>query len=412
MKNILRVILGKNSLVYLSANIITSVVSVLLVLLLTRYLTPEEYGSLGIYLAITNVVLWCLGPGITIRRLYVSSHAKAESISEDLGVFLCLYSLIIILIIAVSLAFGEIIAGWSTIDLWLVVAAIINGFLVSYITVAHALWLMSQSAVLYAFFKILISLVNFGLTTLGVAYFASGWVSAALASLVASFIVVVLCLYIINQQFGIAFVINKVVMRRAIESFLPIIPLNISFAVIGNLGAILVSSYVGMRESGFYVFALQLTAAIPLLYDSIASAILPPLLSCNGSQPISQLRKVEIMFAYAVLLLLATAALILIVPFIINLVFPHVYSVAIPLVICLAIARCIGGIGRPIVEMVVYKKERLTDVAIYYLGVALIYVISTILLLHEYEAIGAAIGLLLGHALRVVVSIFLLKKHN
>ena len=398
-----RPIFTAHSLTYLGTNVATSLISLLTIPILTHFLSPGQYGEMAIYLAISNGVLWCLELGLPIQRLYVRNHVAPERLSEDIGIFLGLYFISAIPILTLPFLFWETITAWAPIDPWLVMAALLNGCFLTYLTLSYGLWLISQCAFRYALFKVCVSILNLALVMLGLFWFSLGWKAVALGSLVSSLVVFLVSLRDILPRFNVKLRLTKEIIGRNLKTICTVIPLNMALAIVGNAGSLLVAYYASISEGGLYLFALQITAAIPLFYDGIASAILPYLVTVNRYATTRPVTRLALVSAYVTSVCLLTALLIFVIPYIIHWFFPASYSMAIPFITWLAIARCLGGISRPIVEMVIYKTDSLKQISGYYFLTSLMYVGVTILLIQHYGAAAAGIGLIFAYITRIVI---------
>lgn len=164
-----------NAAIYLGANILNAAIPFLLLPVLTRVLTPADYGVVAMF----GIVLSVLGAftglsvhgAIGVRYFQMQKNGLAEYVGACVGILVLSTSLILILMAL----FGTWISKITGVPQdWLLVAVLLSGlqFLGN---IRLSLWQVGGNATLYGFFQITQSLLNAGFSLFLVLLVGLAW---------------------------------------------------------------------------------------------------------------------------------------------------------------------------------------------------------------------------------------------
>ena len=182
--------LAKNSIIYFGTEILNKSIPFLLLPILTKYLTPIEYGLFGMYQVFLSFFLPFIQMGLHLnitRNFFKVSSEKLSTILNTIIAMLHLNVLIgLILVFLISL-FNKNIFGLDVNTLYLMPLIIytqtINTFTLTILR-------NKEEAFNYGVLQFLITVFNFGSAVFLLLYFDKGWMSLVYGLLIANILVV------------------------------------------------------------------------------------------------------------------------------------------------------------------------------------------------------------------------------
>jgi len=271
--------------IFLGANILSAAIPFLLLPLLTRVLTPADYGTVamfGVFLAVFASVAGLSAHGaVGIRYFELSKERLAQFIGA------CFVLLLISTAITASLVF---IGGywwrslWGVPIEWIVVAALAAGmqFIIS---ICLALWQSSGNVVSYGILQVGQSILNIGLTLMFVLYLGMNWEGRVLGQAVAILVFGVLCFFLLYRSGSIAYPADdKGDYSFALNFGIPLVPHALGGMLIIFGGRFIVATLGGEHDVGIYMVPLQLILGLSLIFDAINKVFHPHLLQMAQGQ--------------------------------------------------------------------------------------------------------------------------------
>jgi len=388
-----------HSAAYLAINILSSAVACVIFPLFTLVLSPAEYGTAGVYLAIIAAVASCLEYGLLVRRTYIQ-NANPSRLSEEICACVTLYFIATAILSASAfLLWNSISRGIPISRLWLM-AALFTGFFQACLSLTFALWQISQFVRTYCSFKILFMLLNVLIALIGLFGFSLGWEALAWASLVPTLLTLSAAAWDAAHRYNLNWRLNVKTIAVTAKSIFALIPYRLSITVFAYAGPILVATYVNIAQSGLYILAFQICTVIGLGYESIISAIIPHVVVSEANPTsLKPVAKTKIMIVCIALVCCMSLFIALLAPPLIRLIFPAAYDGAIPYILWLSLARCFHGINRMAQEIIFFYTPGFSTISIFSLVVSLLYTGITVILLKVFGGIGGCIGLAAGHGL-------------
>lgn len=396
-------LLAWRSMLYVLVNIFPSALGVLILPIVTRVVTPTEYGLFSLYASIITGLLVCLEFSLIIRKAYVKDMGS-ESLSETLTACVVIYAAAVGVLLAPALLLWDELTPYKYITRpWLAVA-LGTAFTQALMTLAFSLWQISQHAKLYCQFKLLFTLsytLIMLLATFGLGY---GWRGMSAALSLASLITLGFGLRPVFRLFTLRWRFNRGRVAQVRRDVLGLLPFRLAVAIFTYGGPFLVAYGTDPRQSGLYMFAYQVCLVIALGYDSILASLLPHLVAAPGSEHAfnAEQRRRSILY-YVLLVGAACAGIALVGPLLVHWLFPKNYAPAVAFIGWLSLARFFHGVNRLVQELCFFNTERFRTIAYLSLCMALGYVWGTVFLIREYGSIGGGMGMAAGHALWLAV---------
>ena len=392
-------LLAWRSMLYVLVNVFPSALGLLILPVVTRVVTPTEYGLFSLYASIITGVLVCLEFSLIIRKAYVKQE-DGNALSETLSACLIVYSVVLAVVLLPALWAWDWLTPYKYITRPWLALAIGTAFLQALMTLAYSLWQISQHAKIYCLFKLLFTLSYTSIMLFATFVLEFGWRGMSMSLTMASIITFVLSLYPVFRLYTLRWRFNRARLAQVRRDVLGLMPFRVAVAIFTYGGPFLVAYGTDPRQSGFYMFAYQVCLVIALGYDSILASMLPHLVAPAGSEHAftPEMRRRNLLY-YVGLVGLASLGIAVVGPYVVYWLFPANYAPAAAFIAWLALARFFHGLNRMVQELCFFNTERFRTIAFISLFMSLVYVWLTVVLIREFGSIGGGMGMAAGHAL-------------
>lgn len=348
-----------NAAIYLGANIFSAGVPFVLLPILTRVLTPVDYGIVamfGIALSIFGAFTGLSVQGaVAVRYFQLQQKELAEYVGTCVGILVVSTS-VAFLLVAV---FGSWLTGVSGVPAdWLLVAVVISGlqFLGN---IRLSLWQVSGEAKKYGTFQITQSLLNAGVSLILILIIGMTWQGRVIGQIVAIILFGIIALWWLLRDGLLRFPRGwRVQSRDALKFGVPLIP-----HVIGGLLMVATDRFVIVRlldvaQVGIYMVALQVGQALGLVTESFNKAYAPWLMKkLSRSTEALRVTIVRGTYFYFILVLAAAAAFGLLAPMFLGFLVGESFRAAGEIVIYIALGFAFGGCYFMVTNYVFFESK-------------------------------------------------------
>lgn len=334
-----------NAAIYLGANILNAGIPFLLLPILTRVLTPADYGTVAMF----GIVLSVLGAftglsvhgAIGVRYFQLGKKELAEYVGTCVGI-LVVSSSVLSLLVAV---FGSWLAGVSGVPSdWLLVAVVLSGF--QFLgNIRLTLWQVTGEAKRYGAFQITQSLLNAAISLILILAVGMAWEGRVLGQTVAVTLFGVIALGWLLRDGLLRFPSEwRVHSRNALKFGVPLIPHVIGGLLIVAADRFIIVRLLDVAQAGIYMVALQVGQALGLITDSFNKAYAPWLMK-NLSKPTEALRLkiVRGTYIYFVIVLMTATIFGISAPLFLDFLVGESFRAAGELVIYIALGFAFAG---------------------------------------------------------------------
>lgn len=291
----------KNSVIYLSSSLLNKAVPFLLLPILTKYLSPAEYGTIALLQLAFTFTMASLGLCLNVHvtrayyalsverfRQYLSATMAVLSgmlVLGSVGAF-CAY-----LLLGDFLGFGE---KWIFV---LPVAASMSMANLIYLTLLRA----KNKAISYAGWEFFSTVLNMALSLWLVVVAKEGWEGRA-TGMIYPFILIGLCVFpLLWRQKYLVRNVQFADVREIVTISLPLIPHAIATVMITLADRYFIKLYEGDAAVGVYSVAVQFGMVVMLFSDAFAKAWQPFFFKNMTQEGESGKRKI-VKYTYAYLL--------------------------------------------------------------------------------------------------------------
>lgn len=353
--------------IYTIANAINSAIPLLLLPVLTRYLSPHEYGLVAMFTVLVAVVTAIAGlgtHGAVSREYYLRSR---EEFAGFVGT--CIFILVassVALLVLIAL-FSEALTGVTGIPgHWLAVAVLLSaGQLLC--SIGLVIWQVRGLPAIYGAFQIGVSLFNALLSLALVIVLEMGWQGRVIGQVVAVVTMGALATVLLVRGGWIRFRFSREHARSALRYGVPLVFHALGATAVAMTDRTMVANLVSLDETGMYVVAAQIVMAITFLADSFNRAYAPWLFEkLKEGDPAVKRRIVAGTYWYFSGILLLAGLLIAAAPPLIGFVVGPKFAAASQYIFWLSLASAFGGMYYMVTLYIQFsgKTERLAAVTL------------------------------------------------
>lgn len=298
--------LFKDSLIYILGDTLNKATLFLMLPILTRYLTPEDYGFISVFTVLVSVL--AVFTGLSIHGAINVNYFKQTK--EQLQVYIgnCIIILNISTLgvfIIIGLFHSFILESLSLTIGWLLIAVVLayGQFLT---TINLILWIAEQKPKQYSVYQILQTLIITALTLLLVVVYDMSWEGQLVAITVGTLLFSITSfIFLIKRQY-LNFTINKEYIIDALKFGIPLIPHALSGLIKTGADRMIIMSTLGATITGIYSVGYQVGMVIGVLVAAFNKAWAPYLFRVLSNSPSlnDKIKIVKFSYLYFILILI------------------------------------------------------------------------------------------------------------
>lgn len=263
-----------NTAIYGLANLLNGAIPFLLLPILTRVFTPEEYGLITLVSAVIAIMGAFTGlsaHGAVSVKYFDKSIDHPQFVGASLLVLIGSTAFILILLLFT----GDAISNWVNLPKeWLFIAAIASSsqFVIN---VRLVLWQVKDQPIRYGLFQVSQTLFNLGLSLALVFWAIWGWQGRTWGIALASIIFCVIAVASMQKAKLVYWKRNFRYERDVIAFGFPLIPHVLGGVAIAISDRFILTSLLGVNAVGHYAVGVQMAMVIGVLTDAFSKAYSP-----------------------------------------------------------------------------------------------------------------------------------------
>jgi len=382
--------LFKSAGIYTLTSVINSAIPFLLLPILTRYLSPTDYGIVSMF----GLLVSFIAPftGLSVHGAIARMYYEKDTIDIKEYITNCIYILIssTLLVSIVFFLFSNVIASISSVPsqiLWMVVVVSFSQFITRIVLI---LWQVQVKPIQYGIFQISQTLLNMLLSIILVVFIGLTWKGRVYAQLITLIIFVLIGFSILLKNKWLKFNINKTYIKHALGYGVPLIPHALGAIVMTMTDRIFITNMVGIETTGVYTVGYQIGMIIDLLATSFNQAYVPWLYSkLKENIPEMKFKIVRLTYLYFVIILFLAISLSIIAPSFLNIFIGKEFNQSSIYVTWIAIGYAFHGMYFMVVNFIFYVNKNYLLTLVTFLS-AVLNIILNYILIGRYGAIGAA----------------------
>ena len=268
----------KDSFIYLSASIIGTSFGFFLVPILTRYLTPSDYGIVANYTALLSLMSFfiCLSnSGYLFRNFF---FLNKEEFSKSTSNVFFINVIIAVLIFFLLLLFNKMIFNELHIPLfWLLVIPLLSLGQI-FIDTTLSLFQAQNSAKKYSILQLSQTFLNLSFSVFFVVILFWNWQGRIIAQIFTVSILSLFGIIFLIKKYSISFSfksINSYDIKDFLNFGIPLIPHSIGGFVLSLSDRFFLSSMVGVSATGLYSVGATFGGLMMILHGAFYRVYLP-----------------------------------------------------------------------------------------------------------------------------------------
>jgi len=390
LKKIIKSKFFKDTSIYTISDILNKMVPFILLPILTRYLTPEDYGIIAMFFVFTSV----LGIVMTLETNTAITVNYFKISREELKVYI--FNILLIVAIATSFTLITIMLFHTTISEllaipveWLFIGVVVT--LLQFVTTINLLlWQSERNPIPLGIYQIAQTIVNLSLSLLLIISFGMEWEGRLIAVSIASIIFGMLSLIFLFKRDYLKFKFSKEAINDALKFGVPLLPHALSVWIRTGVDRIFITMLVSASATGLYTVAFQIASVITILTKAFNKAFSPYLLKKLTN--ITERDKEQIVkytYLYFITLLLLAGALSLITPFLIESFLGESFQKAKDYIPWIAFSFAFYGMYLMVVNYVLFTKKT-ASLSYVTISASILHIILSYLLISYNGILGAA----------------------
>nr|WP_321268051.1 oligosaccharide flippase family protein [uncultured Sulfurimonas sp.] len=290
--------LFKNSFFYVLGDVLNKAVPFFMLPVLTRYLTPEDYGIISVFTVFVSIL--AVFTGLSIHGAINVNFFKMKK--EDLKVFVgnCIIILNISSFIVLFFVYmlHPLIVEKLNIGIEWIVVAVILAFAQFLTTINLGLWMVEQKPKPYSVYQISQTLTVTLLSITMIVGFGMNWEGQLLATIIGTIMFSVISFVFIIKRGYLIFKPNKEYMKEALKFGVPLIPHSLASWAKTGADRIVITSILGASATGLYTVGYQLSLVILVLVTAFNKSWSPYLYKTLANNPSIETKKKMVKFTY------------------------------------------------------------------------------------------------------------------
>ncbi len=382
--------LFRTSGVYVFANVANRAIPFLLLPILTRYLSPEDYGIVAMYTVGAGIIapLVSISTDVAIGRQYF----ERDRIDFANYVTNCLYiagtaTLGVATLVGI---FGRPLARVLAIPIpwvWTLVPLGSARFLGK---AALAIWQMQQRAKQYGAFLLVQTLLTFSLSVALIVGLDFDWRGRILGEIISICVTGCVALFLLYRQGWIKHGINRQHLTHALSFGGGLIPHIYGALLFASTDRVFITNMIGVGKTGLYSVGAQIATIITVLTHSFNQAWSPWLFAnLKEGDPERLSRIPRLIRSYNVVIVVLALALAAIAPWFLGFFVGEEFGGAAPFVLWLALGAAFEGMYKMVVNQIYYANKT-HILAVITLGTGLVNVVLNYAMIRWNGVVGAA----------------------
>lgn len=386
-KNIL-----KESSIYTFTNLLNSASGFLILPIMTRYLTPEDYGIVTTFQIIRSFGVLFVGMG-TIDAIIRAFYDKGKDNSEFKAYMSNAIIVIVSLFICITIlmfTFSRVIEKFFPFPaIWLLLVPIVS--IANVLSnVVLKLWIVKHKAVQYAAFNISQTFSEMLLSVIFVVLFGLAWKGRLLGITITESIVLLIGIIFIGRGHSLTRSFNYSSIKKILNYGIPVFSHSLGFWAIGSIDRFFLSNMVGLSATGIYSSGSSISSIVGFLAGSFGMAWMPVFYEKLSSPTYeNKVKIVKFTYLYYFAFSLLGILLILIAPYLVRTMLGESFYGSIQFLSWLVPGYVFLAMYRMVCGYIFYSKKTYIMMRIT-LTCAVINLILNYVLININGAIGAA----------------------
>lgn len=390
MKKTIRNRIFKNTATYTISDILNKLVPFVLLPVLTRYLTPADYGIIAIFFVFTGI----LGVFMTLElntaisvKFFKLSRNELKTYIANILLIVCIATSLVLFIFIISHSYFSRILLLPT--EWIFIGVIVT-LLQFFTTINLVLWQSEHKPISFGIYQIFQTILNLTLSLVLIIGFGMNWEGRLIAVSASSILFGFMSFSFLYNRNYIHLKYDKTYIKDGLKFGIPLLPHSLSTWVRTGIDRIFLTILIAPSATGLYTVGFQIASVILVLTSAINKAFAPTLF--EQLKEITEIqKKTFVTYTYLCFAFLLTFAgfLSLAAPLIVDVVIGKDFQESQNYIGLLAFGFAFYGMSSILVNFILYSQK---TIFLSYISivVGILHVGLTYVLIIYNGAIGAA----------------------
>lgn len=330
----------------------------LLLPVLTHYMSPAEFGQVGVFQSLYTMFLAICGLGTSGAIVRQSYDADAEGVGVYIfNALLILIATSISLIVILWLG-SELLSDWMKIQEQFFFYALLAAAMVFILNILLGQFQVAEKPLQYGVTQVGHSLLNISLSLVGIIIMSAGALGRIGGIVLAAVFFGIFALIMLRAIGRMTYRINTGDMRSALRFGVPLLPHELGTFAVNWLSLFIINIKLDDRSVGLYLLAFQVSMVLGVLCDAFNRAYVPWLFSVlKAEHPESRIQVVKLTYIYFAVLASIIALAFSVSPWIMGLAFDEKYVEASWMIGWLVLGQALGGAYLMVTNYIVYVRR-------------------------------------------------------
>lgn len=393
----------QNTLIFSGSSIINRAIPFLLAPIITRYLAPEDYGAVGLFISLLGVLIVFSGVntnGIIAVKYFNVDHRHFKLLIGNIMMILVGSSLLLFLFM---MLFSEWFSDYFDLPFEWIIIGLLCSIAMFITNVNLALWQLEKKAKNYAAYTIIETICNVGLSLLLIIVYQLTWEGRLLGIAASIILFGLISFFIIYIRGYMTLKFSKLLMTEALAFGLPMVPYNLSGWLRTGVNIVIITNVIGAGVAGMYNLGSQFALIVFFVGNGFTLALSPviyeKLANINKEE---NLKLVRLNYIFFIGMIGLASVVSILAPYVIDTFFDERYHGSTPFIPWLSFAFAFFAMYLTVVNYVFHYKKTMVLSGLAVLS-GLINLGLCYLLVDRVGAIGAAYASLASFCFMFVV---------
>ncbi|MGE4465989.1 flippase [Sphaerochaeta sp.] len=401
----------KNSFIYVLGDVLNKSIPFFMLPILTRYLSPGDYGIIASFSALVSVFAVCSGLSVHGAVNVNFFRMGKEELKEYIGNTIIILNVSTLIIFVITFIISPIIGKRLSLPTEWILIAVILAFSQFLTTINLVLWTAEQKPKQYTIYQLSQTLLLASLSLMFIVALKMDWKGQLIAQSIGTILFAGFSFLFIIKRGYLRFKLNKEYVSDALKFGIPLIPHQLSMWLKTGSDRMILMALVGSAQTGIYSVGYQLGMVINVLVTAFNKAWSPYLFRVLADNPKFETKLKLVKFTYIYMVSIMVIALIFSfsTKYIIPIFLGKKFVAATAYLIYFSIAFAFQGMYSMVGNYVFYAKK--TNLVAYVtFTTSLLHVAMTYTFVKMYGSIGAAYSTVISYFLTFIAMWYLNNK--
>lgn len=395
----------KNSIIFVFFELLNKAVPFLLLPILTRYLTPDDYGIIASFSALVSFLAIFIG---------LSGHGAVDANffrleKNRLGIYIINVLIILLsttlLCMLLIFIFSDTIESKLSISFeWQILAVIVAfGQFVTLINLS--LWVIEQKPLQFGVYQFSQTILIATISIVLIVAYSYNWEGQLLGIVIGTLILSFISLMVLYRRGYIGLKIDKSYMKDFLKFGIPMVPHQFGTWLRSQGDKIIVMTLIGATSTGLFAVGYQIGIIMSVIISSLTKALYPILFRfLNKENLLFYEKKRIVLFSYSLFLLIfiITMVLLFIVDYLYLYFIGKNFQESVVLTKLIIVSFMFEGFYYCVVGYLFYFKETAKLAKITF-SISILHLLLSILLVYFYGVVGAGYALIMSGLIQFIL---------